>query len=136
MMVGTKVFLPPGPPIATQAQQEAGTEAGAFVAPSIQHFHPSAAKAWVKFTWAAGVPTASASYNISSMTDTTTGDTNANFTVNLSTTNYCIVCAVETFADMISAICATTHMRLRHVNNSGSAVDDATGNFAAAFGDI
>lgn len=60
-----------GAPAATQAEQEAATEAAAYVAPATQHFHPSAAKFWVKAT--GNSTTIETSYNMTSWTDTNVG---------------------------------------------------------------
>lgn len=57
-------------PIATQAEMEAGTSTTVVVTPGRQHYHPSAAKAWGRFDTAGAV---TASYNITSVTDTGTG---------------------------------------------------------------
>lgn len=59
--------------VATQAQQETGTELAAYVAPGVQHYHASAAKAWGFATVAAGTPTLQSSYNLTSITDTGVG---------------------------------------------------------------
>ena len=64
---------------ASQAEQEAGTEAGKYVAPLTQQHHPSAAKLWVNFDASSGTPTIQSSYNITSITDSGVG----NFTVNI-----------------------------------------------------
>lgn len=71
---------------ATQAQQEAGTDLTVFSSPGRQHFHPSAAKAWVKFNSAG---TIAASYNITSITDTDVGNWIVNLATDFSTANYC-----------------------------------------------
>lgn len=56
---------------ATQTEQEAGSSQAAFVSPGTQQYHPSAAKCWGKFT--ANSTTIEASYNITSIADTGTG---------------------------------------------------------------
>lgn len=56
-------------PIATQADMEAASGLVTFVAPGLQHFHPSAAKFWVTFT--GNSTTITASYNMTSITDGT-----------------------------------------------------------------
>jgi hypothetical protein len=79
---------------ATQAQQETGTSLVVGVTPGRQHYHVSAAKAWIRFD-GTGTPTAAASYNISSITDNGTGDYTLNFTTSFSTaTSYGFVCGV------------------------------------------
>lgn len=59
---------------ASQAEQETGTEAAKYVAPATQQYHASAAKAWGQVTYSTGTPTLNASYNMTSITDTGTGD--------------------------------------------------------------
>ncbi len=60
--------------VATQANQETGTSLAAFVTPGRQQFHPSAAKCWALVTYSGGTPTLAVSYNITSITDSGTGD--------------------------------------------------------------
>lgn len=55
---------------AVQATQETGTSTILFVTPGVQQFHPSSAKCWGRFNTAGAV---TASYNITSVTDTGTG---------------------------------------------------------------
>lgn len=57
---------------ATQANQEAEA-AGKVVTSDVQHFGPSAIKAWAYVTVSAGTPTIQASYNITSITDAGVG---------------------------------------------------------------
>lgn len=57
---------------ATQAQQEAASSSIVMVTPAVQQYHPSAAKFWAIVT--ADGATLSASYNLTSRTDTGTGD--------------------------------------------------------------
>lgn len=59
--------------IATQAEQETGTDVVRIVTPGRQVFHQSAAKCW-GFTTGAGSPSLNAqSFNMTSITDTATG---------------------------------------------------------------
>jgi len=81
-VINTKIERASGVPIAmftaaTQAEQETGTSILAPVTPGRQQYHVSAVKAWVKFDQTG--PTIDASYNITSVTDTSTGV----FTINL-----------------------------------------------------
>ena len=66
-------YFPPssGGTAATQAEQEAGSSTTVFTTPGRQHFHPSEAKCWGKFT--ANSITIEVSYNITSVADTATG---------------------------------------------------------------
>lgn len=74
---------------ATQSDQETATSTTTFVSPGRQQYHPSAAKAWIRWNHQSGTPTSLASYNITSLTDTATGIAQANFTVAFSSANYC-----------------------------------------------
>jgi len=82
--------------IATQAEQETGTDVTRAVTPGRQHFHPSAAKAWC----AANVSgTIDDSYNMTSVTDVGAGDIRFNIDTNFSTSNY--VPMVSTRDDLV-----------------------------------
>lgn len=74
--------------VATQAQQETGTNLTFPVTPGRQHFHDSALKAWIAFN-GAGTPTATDVYNFatgsSGITDNGVGDYTCTFTTALST---------------------------------------------------
>lgn len=65
---------------ATQAQQEAASDTSAFVTPGRQHFHPSSAKAWVRYDQTQNPDTITASYGVSSLTSVSSGRTRVNFT--------------------------------------------------------
>lgn len=73
--------------VATQTQQEAAASATAFVAPSVQQFHPSAVKAWAN-TEMVGTHAIRASYNVASVTDEGVGLQRVNLTTAFSSTNY------------------------------------------------
>lgn len=73
----------------TKAEQETGVGDNG-VTTSTQQFHPSAAKAWVKFN-GTGTVAISASYNVASITDNGTGDYTINFTTPFSSASYCAV---------------------------------------------
>jgi hypothetical protein len=75
-----------GTAVATQAQQETASVTNVLVTPGRQQFHPSAAKAWVKFNSAA---TVAASYNITSVTDNGTGTWTVNIATDFSSSDYC-----------------------------------------------
>ncbi len=74
--------------IATQAEQETGTDVVRAVTPGRQHFHPSAAKAWVEVGLSGNVSTA---YNVTSVTDGGTGIITVNFATAFSSASYCAV---------------------------------------------
>ncbi len=74
--------------IAIQSEQETGTDVVRAVTPGRQQFHPSAAKVWARIDYSGGVPTATVSYNVTSITDSSTGVAIANFTTSFSAANY------------------------------------------------
>lgn len=74
------------PTAAAQSDQETASSTTLFVTPGRQHFHPAAAKAWVKFTGSTGAITAS--YNVTSVTRNATGDWTVNFTTAFSSAHY------------------------------------------------
>lgn len=76
---------------ASQADQETGTSTTTYVSPGRQHFHPSAAKAWMTFDASSGTPTIGRGYNHSSFTDNGVGDFTINFTTSFSDTNYIVI---------------------------------------------
>lgn len=75
------------PTAATQADQETATSTTTYISPGRQQYHPSAAKAWVRFTTIT-TTTIAASYNVTSLTDNGSGDTTINFTTSFSSANY------------------------------------------------
>lgn len=78
---------------AVAASQETATSTTLFVTPAVQQRHPSGCKAWHRITYSAGTPTAAESYNVTSLTDTGTGDARVNLTVAFGAATYCAVAA-------------------------------------------
>lgn len=76
--------------IAVQAEVETGSDTTRAITPGRQHYHPSAAKAWVCFN-GTGTPAIRASYNVTSITDNGTGDYTITFTTALTDANYSVV---------------------------------------------
>jgi hypothetical protein len=73
--------------IATQAEQETGTDTTRAVSPGRQHFHPSAAKFWVLAT--GNSATINASFNMTSWGDTAVGDADGTITTDFSSASWC-----------------------------------------------
>lgn len=71
---------------ATQAEQETATSTSVFVSPARQQFHPSASKAWVKYTQ--DTPNIDASYNITSVADDAPGQYTVTIGTDFSSTEY------------------------------------------------
>lgn len=122
--------------IATQAEQETGTDTTRAVTPGRQHYHQSAAKGWVAFD-AAG--TINASYNVTSITDSGTGDLTVNWATDFSSATFCpVVTARKSDATTViiyvagSLAAGTTRVVSR---NSAFATMDADEYYVVAFGD-
>src|SRR3990167_3886842 len=72
--------------IAIQSEQETGTDATRAVTPGRQHFHPSAAKFWVK--WTGNSTTILVSYNMTSIADTGVGDADGTIATDFSSVDW------------------------------------------------
>jgi hypothetical protein len=126
-----------GAAIATQSDQETSTSTTTIVSPGRQQFHPSAAKAWVKW----GVTTSiDASYNVSSITDNATGDWTVNIGTDFSSANYAAVSNIEfggtAFSSHIQASGqAAGTLRIEAYNTNSGALADPTKNHVICFGD-
>lgn len=81
--------------IATQAEQEAASSVAVAVSPGRQQYHPSAAKAWVRFN-GTGTLAIGTSYNVSSVTDGGAGIYTPNYTTNFSNNVYAAVVSIGT----------------------------------------
>jgi hypothetical protein len=99
--------------IASQATMETGTSTTEVVCPGRQHNHASASKCWAKVTYSGGTPSAVASYNVSSLTDTGVGQCTVNIGTDFSSANYAAVASVNgTTADLcrISSMVAGSYL--------------------------
>lgn len=79
--------------VATQINQEAGTSLVTIVTPGRQQFHPSASKFWLKAT--ANSTTINASYNVTSIADTSTGIMTVTIATDFSSADWCCHVSVE-----------------------------------------
>lgn len=105
--------------VATQAEMEAGTAANKYVAPSVAHFAPSAAKNWGCVTVSGGTPTLQTNYNITSITDTATDRLTVTIGNDFSSVNYSIQATIEAATTTYSA---TTTSLVAVVRNASKAV--------------
>ena len=125
-----------GDAIAAQAEMESGTATDSIVSPGRQHFHPSAAKAWCR---ANNAGAAVASYNVTSVTDTGTGDATVNWSITFSAaTAYCVVGAVHTTSTLmlrVNSLAAANSTQLVVFSLAG-ALADPDSYMVAAFGDL
>ena len=124
---------------ATQAEQETGTSTSVYVSPGRQQYHVSASKAWIYLTYSGGTPTATVSYNVTSLTDTGTGNAAVNLTTAFSTGNYCVVIAPlitvgNTYDARIGSLVSSSSYSMNMCNTATGAAIDAN-MFSAAFGD-
>lgn len=86
------------PSAAAQSDQEAGSSTTTYVSPGRQQFHPSAAKCWAFVTVATGTPTLTASYNITSITDTGLGRLTITIATDFSSANWgCLATGTNSF---------------------------------------
>lgn len=121
---------------ATQAQQEAGSSTSVFVSPGRQQFHPSSVKTFCAFNYVAGVPTITRSYNVTSITDTGTGDALVNLTTAFSNGNQCCGGGTDDFGVYYSYtnMNSASSIRFRTLNSSRANVDSNSTCNVWAFG--
>ena len=124
-----------GDAIAAQAEMETATATDSIVSPGRQHFHPSAAKAWVR---ANNAGSAVASYKVTSITDTGTGDATVNWAITFSAaTAYCAVGAVHSTSSLVQRINSLDAASTQSVVYTlGGALADPDSHLIAVFGDI
>lgn len=126
------------PTSAAQSDQETGTTGAKFVSPSVQQFHPSAAKAWARVNYSGGTPSLqSGSYNFTSVTDTGVGIADLNYTNALTANNMAPFSSQSggaTIAQPILTGFSTSALQISIRDITGTLVDN---NFSAGvFGDL
>jgi hypothetical protein len=124
---------------ASQATQETATSVVTFVTPGTQQYHPGHPKGWVRFT-TAGVVTSG--YNVTSVTDTGTGDWTINWGTDFSNANACVVVTLLGDSSMrvlyarVNAIAAGTTQIITSQSADGAASEAGiTAIMAVAYGD-
>ena len=89
-------------------------------------------RAWVKYYWNSGTPTVSGSGNVSSLTDTATGDATINFSTALPDTVYAAVASADEYGQsqapllnlgFTSRTYSTTAVTVNTTNFSGNSTD-------------
>lgn len=130
---GTSVV---GATAASQAEQEAGTEAAKYVAPATQQFHPKHPKAWGLVTVSGGTYTLAASSGVASINKNATGQIDVTLSTAMSSTSYSVVvnslgpaCRLVT-----NTITSTTVFRVYNWT-VGAIADDNNGFTFCVFGD-
>ena len=117
---------------ASQTEQEAASSTSKFVSPGTQKFHPTAAKAWLVWALDGSV---TGSYNISSVTDTGTGDFTVSFTVAFSSGIYSAVISASDRNPPVIVGWDTNlvgNIRVTSRDVTG-ALTDSSGHYCAAF---
>lgn len=127
-------------PVAAQSDQEAGSSTSKLVTPGRQHFHPSACKAFAYFTVSGTTVTVQRSYNVSSITRSSTGVYAINFTNAFSDTKYTALPVADNLSGTGNlTACPTTHATgsctIAVTLGSGTLTDPSGCNFSA-FGDL
>jgi hypothetical protein len=91
------------------------------------------AKAWASVYYSSGTPIASASFNISSLTDAGTGDYDANFTSNMDSSNYGAG-AIAIFNTRLAAFESTSasffNIRVYDISVGATSAADSSSRFA------
>lgn len=127
---------------ASQAQMETATNNTAYATPGRVQNHPGVAKAWVRFTVAAGTATISVSYNVASVTRTANGEYSVTFTTAFSSANYAVTGSCTSDSGNMSTLntsdsnaCTASVARLKTFSGSGTNVTDISTVYAAFYGD-
>ena len=116
-----------GVAIATQANQETGTDTTTLVTSGRQHFHPSASKAWLLNT--GNGSTITSSYNITSVTDTGTGKLTVTIATDFSSADYVAVMGNEA-ASGVSITRIDSAVAARAAGSIGFGSTNAAGTYA------
>lgn len=117
---------------ATQAQMEAASANTVMATPGTVNWHPGVAKAWIK---AAGDGSAvTVSHNITSVTDTGTGQLTVTIATDFASADYVVVATVLQSAKTISLSAQAAGAFTLDCISSG-ALSDPTAYYAACFGD-
>lgn len=124
--------------IAIQSEMEAGSDATRAVTPGRQHYHPSAAKCWAVVSVSAGTPSLDASYNITSITDTGTGQLTITIGTDFSSSDWAAICTLFTgtdrFAQIASRAAGSVQIDVWDVSGAG-VTGDPLGYSFVGFGD-
>jgi hypothetical protein len=123
---------------ATQAEMETATSNTVAVTPLATKWSPAASKAWIKINVTGGTPTNSISYNVASIADTATGKCTVTLTTGFSSSNYVVLCSV----DSGGTITSTPDVRITsgtvffaEITNTSNVPIDPREYFFATFGD-
>lgn len=102
---------------ASKSNMESANSEEYYVNPLLQHNHPGHPKAWAKVAVSAGTPSLSASYGVSGITDTGTGQLTVTWSTAFSSANYGVQVSVE----RASTALTVANLRFAGVRNGGQA---------------
>jgi len=123
---------------ATQAQMEAASSNAVFATPLNTNFSPGVAKAWLKCDAAGAIQV---SHNITSITDTATGQVTVTLNTDFSSADYIILCTAESsngnprILQSSSNTVPTAGAFLISSFNVAGTLADSSNYYAACFGD-
>jgi hypothetical protein len=93
---------------ATQAEMETASSTTTAVTPGRAHNHPGVAKVWAYITVSGGTPSLDASYNVTSITDTSAGNVTVTIGTDFSSANYCAIASGVTASGAVHAASVRT----------------------------
>ena len=82
--------------VASQAEMEAASSNAVAVSPGRAHNHPGMAKVWAAISVSGGTPSLDASYNVTSITDTSAGNVTVTIATDFSSANYAAIASAVT----------------------------------------
>lgn len=123
--------------IAVQSEMETGSDTGRAVVPGRQQYHPSAAKFWAVVSQSGGTPTLTTSYNVTSITDTGTGQLTVTIATDFSSANWCALGGVHSTNDLMPTIGSRAAGTVRlDAYSSGGSLEDPTSSWnVVGYGD-
>ena len=131
-----------GPSQAVKADIEAETNQDTYIPPDLMKHHPGVAKFWVDIDHSSGAPVIDGDYNVGSLDDNGTGNTDINYTVAFANANYAVVAMGSYTGAYVNIIGeavqyhTTSYQRILCIRNSASnAGVNINGAFVAGFGD-
>ena len=125
---------------ATQTEMEAGSSTTTAVSPGTTHYHPGVAKMWAYITVSGGTPSLDASYNVTSITDTSAGNVTVTIATDFSSANYCAVASAMSAGGVAHAASVKTgqasgSLVVRTYNTNTGTDTDNINISVVAFGD-
>lgn len=134
----TSAAISAGPSAATQAEMEAASSTTVYASPGRTHFHPGVAKAWCSFDVTGAIQ--GSARNVSSITDTGTGQWTVNLTTGFSATDndtkaQLATSRLDSGASIVMTASAQSTCEIQARNTSGTLTDPTDLQYVA-FGDF